>query len=147
LLLAYVSQGGHENGDDYGEWILEQAHIFWTTFCKEFVQLWSDPTEHTGFMYGRSLLDSPEAIATSQAIFLKELLADTLGFAGMKMLRRIVGIAHVEDLETIKDDQTRAICEIRGLEIAKFFIKSVSSITTIEGAIHIAREKQPQGRP
>jgi 5-methylthioribose kinase len=147
LLLAYVSQGGHENSEGYGEWILEQVHVFWTTFCKEFIQLWSDPAQHTGFLYGRTLLDSPEAIAVSQEIFLKGLLADTLGFAGMKMLRRIVGIAHVEDLESIKDDQTRAICEIRGLQIAKMFIKSASDITTIEGAIHVAREKQPQGRP
>jgi 5-methylthioribose kinase len=147
LLLAYVSQGGHENSEDYGEWILEQVQIFWTTFCKEFIQLWSDPAQHTGFLYGGSLLDSPEGIATSQEIFLKGLLADTLGFAGMKMLRRIVGIAHVEDLESIKDDQTRAICEIRGLNIAKMFIKCASEITSIEGAIHVAREKHPQGRP
>lgn len=147
LLLAYVSQGGRENNEDYGEWILEQVHIFWTTFCKEFIQLWSDPAQHTGFLYGGTLLDSVEGVVTSQEIFLKGLLADTLGFAGMKMLRRIVGIAHVEDLETIKDDQTRAICEIRGLEIAKMFIKSASDITTIEGAIHVARVKEPQGRP
>jgi 5-methylthioribose kinase len=144
LLLAYVSQGGHENGDDYGEWILEQVSVFWTTFCKDFIQLWSDPAQHTGFLYGRSTLDSPEAVAASQEAFLKELLADTLGFAGMKMLRRIVGIAHVEDLDSIHDDQTRAICEIQGLHIAKTFIKSPP--TTIEGAIHVARITNPQGR-
>jgi 5-methylthioribose kinase len=61
------------------------------------------------------------------------------------MLRRIVGIAHVEDLESIPDNQTRAICEERGLDIAKFLITSASSMNSIDSAVHIARTKQPQG--
>jgi 5-methylthioribose kinase len=42
-----------------------------------------------------------------QGRFLSQLLADSLGFAGAKMIRRIVGIAHVEDLESIPDPETR----------------------------------------
>jgi 5-methylthioribose kinase len=145
LFLAYVSQGGHNNDDAYGDWILKQVRLFWLSFCAEFKKLWADPAEHTGFLYGRSLLDSPVAIEASQAAFFKDLLADTLGFAGMKMLRRIVGIAHVEDLESIPDNQTRAICEERGLDIAKFLITSASSMNSIDSAVHIARTKQPQG--
>lgn len=144
LFLSYVSQAGHANGDDYAEWVLRQIHTFWTVFAKEFVRLWSDEAEHTGFWYARTTLDTPESLEYAQAAFLKDLLADALGFAGMKMLRRIVGIAHVEDLESIEDAQTRAICEARGLEIAKVFIKKASSIATIDDAIQVARDKQPQ---
>lgn len=145
LFLSYVSQGGHNNGgDDYAEWVLRQIHLFWTTFETQFCLLWWNTDEHTGFLYGRTTLNSAEAMEHAQASFMKNLLADTLGFAGMKMLRRIVGIAHVEDLESIEDPQTRAICEARALEIAKIFIKQSSTFASIDDAIQLAREKQPQ---
>ena len=34
---------------------------------------------------------------------MRALFEDTLGFAGAKMIRRILGLAHVEDLESIAD--------------------------------------------
>jgi 5-methylthioribose kinase len=137
LFLAYVSQGGHRPGDDYAEWILAQIEIFWKTFEAQFIALWNDTTTHTGFVSARDILGDNQS--SSQQAYLKEMLADTLGFAGMKMLRRIVGIAHVEDLETIQDVDVRAKCERRGLTIAKAFVKSSRSFDTIEDAIKCAR--------
>jgi 5-methylthioribose kinase len=142
LLLAYVSQAGHKNGEGYGEWILEQVVVFWKTFEAQFIQLWNDPTEHTGFLFGRAILNSDTVHA--QDDFLQSLFIDTLSFAGMKMLRRIVGIAHVEDLESIEDKDVRAQCERHGLEIAKTFIKSAaSSFTSVEQVIQLARTLRP----
>ena len=43
---------------------------------------------------------------------------NTLGFAGAKMIRRILGLAHVEDLESIEDTDIRAACETRALNLA-----------------------------
>lgn len=37
-----------------------------------------------------------------------ELFRDTLSFAGAVIIRRILGIAHVIDLESIKDPDTRS---------------------------------------
>lgn len=37
--------------------------------------------------------------------------------------RRIVGVAHVEDFESISDAKKRAICERRALELAKLLLK------------------------
>lgn len=42
-----------------------------------------------------------------------------MGFAGMKMIRRVVGISHVEDLDGIKDRPTRARCEAHALALGK----------------------------
>ena len=39
--------------------------------------------------------------------FLRGVLEDSLGFAGAKMIRRVVGIAHVEDLDGIADADAR----------------------------------------
>jgi 5-methylthioribose kinase len=143
LFLNYVSQT--EDGD-YGEWVLNQVKVFWETFTSEFCKLWNDPATHTGFLVARETFgdinDSLSPWAHHQSQFLLDLLVETLGFAGMKMLRRVVGIAHVEDLEAIEDVAVKVKCERHALEVAKVFIKSASSISTIDEAIQIARSKK-----
>lgn len=143
LFLAYVSQDGHDNEAAYAEWILEQIKVFWETFTKEFTQLWDDPSEHTGTWYERRKFESDADVKHTQTDFLQYVLGETLSFAGMKMLRRIVGIAHVEDLESIKDADVRARCERHGLNIAKQFIKTASNFKSIDEAIQMARLQKP----
>ena len=43
----------------------------------------------------------------AQETFVRELLPDVLRFAGASMNRRIVGIAHVADMESISDLDVR----------------------------------------
>ena len=88
-------------------------------------------------MFKRSVL-TPAGAPGAQSLFISSLLRDTLGFAGMKMLRRIVGIAHVEDLESIEDLNVRASCERHGLEIAKALIKTAASVNSMDEAIELA---------
>ena len=54
-----------------------------------------------------------DALTTSTSLdaFMKELFHDAMGFAACEMIRRIVGVAHVEDMESIKDIPTRAYRE------------------------------------
>jgi 5-methylthioribose kinase len=143
LFLAYVSQDGHSNDADYPEWILNQIEIFWETYCREFIALWNDPEQHTGFVYGRVTLQ--DECEVCQKEYLSSMLTDTLGFAGMKMLRRIVGIAHVEDLDSIEDEDVRALCERRGLAIAKTLIKEAARFQRMEEAIQLARDTKVPG--
>lgn len=144
LFLSYFSQAGHDETDDsYAEWVLEQVVTFWKTFESKFLTLWNDIGAHTGFLYGRDALGADLSDGRRQQ-FMARLLADTLGFAGMKMLRRIVGIAHVEDMDSIKDDDRRACCERRALKAAQIFIQksqTTGDIATIEAAVAIAKEQ------
>ena len=53
--------------------------------------------------------------------------------------RRIVGVAHVEDFESITDASRRADCERRALEVAKLLLKErrkFYAITEVILAIH-----------
>jgi 5-methylthioribose kinase len=138
LFLAYVSQDGHANGDGYADWILEQIATFWSTFVQGMRQQMADATQHKGFVFGREVFGDAE-VATAQEIYLKDLLTDTLGFAGMKMLRRIVGIAHVEDLDSIADADVRAVCEKHGLRVAKRLITGAANFGSMEEVIALAR--------
>ena len=40
-----------------------------------------------------------------------ELFVDALKFGGAVMIRRIVGIAHVDDFKDIKDDEIRCVLD------------------------------------
>ncbi|XP_028781193.1 uncharacterized protein LOC114737435 [Neltuma alba] len=50
-----------------------------------------------------------------QKKYMMDLFHDSLGFGAAKMIRRIVGVAHVEDFESITDASKRATCERRAL--------------------------------
>lgn len=47
----------------------------------------------------------------------------------MKMIRRVVGISHVEDLEGIKDTDTKARCESHALALGKRLVKASETST------------------
>ena len=46
-----------------------------------------------------------------------EIWTDMLGFAGVEIHRRILGLAHNADFETIADEDLRAACETQGAEV------------------------------
>jgi len=54
------------------------------------------------------------------------------------MIRRIFGIAHVEDLEMIKDPDVRACCEKIALSFAKKLIKDGHVFSQITEATSLA---------
>jgi 5-methylthioribose kinase len=142
LLLNYVSQPAHADVDEdtgYGEWILQQVKIFWTTFESTFTEQWNDASQHTGYMFERSSFPSEEDHKIVQGEWFATMLSDSLAFAGCEMIRRIVGIAHVEDLESIADADLRARCERHGLEIAKVFIMEPERFSSIDHAVELAK--------
>lgn len=143
FFLAYVSQDGHDNDASYAEWILEQIKTFWDTFTTDFICMWDDPKEHTGTWYERKKFEADDHVKHTQKDFLQYILGEALSFAGMKMLRRIVGISHVEDLDSIKDPDVRAKCERHGLNIAKELVKNGLTFEKIEDALQLARAQKP----
>jgi len=46
-------------------------------------------------------------VQAAQKAFMAELFADALKFGGAVMIRRIVGIAHIDDFRDIKNDKSR----------------------------------------
>jgi len=51
------------------------------------------------------------------------------------MIRRILGIAHVEDLESIKDTISRARCEKNALIFARELLVNTNNFINIEETI------------
>jgi 5-methylthioribose kinase len=125
LYLAYFAHSVDENsneGGSYAEWILAQIELLHTTFTQRFKQLWDETILNQGGGSGELYVAgvySAQDLAKAQHDWMATIWRDTLGFAGSKMIRRIVGIAHVADLESIADLEKRSIAEKRALLFAR----------------------------
>jgi 5-methylthioribose kinase len=150
LLLAYFSQTGHETGprvrDEYREWLLRLVEEFWNGFSSRFLLLWA--AHPVGDAFTGALFDSVDAISameTERLRFVADLFEDSLRFAGAKMIRRILGLAHVEELESIENPGVRATCEKNALNLARKLVLEASSfgqinlVTSTARAIHQTR--------
>jgi 5-methylthioribose kinase len=85
-----------------------------------------------------SMFPRPEEAVTLEAArsaLLDGLFADMLGFGACKMIRRIVGFAHVIDFDRIQDAALRASCEARALTMARTLLTSPRQFHSIEDVI------------
>jgi 5-methylthioribose kinase len=146
LLLAFFSQEGHEASPgqrkEYQAWLLQTIEETWNRFEQRFLDLWRENA--SGDAYHASLFEDPvslEALATEQRNYLHRLFHDSVGFAGVKMIRRILGLAHVEDLEAIKDPDLRARCERKALRLGRLLVIESGSFSTIAEVTAAARQE------
>ena len=132
LFLAYYSQQGHTGGAVYADWLLAETVKIYQMFESKFLSLWSEGGEGEAFRRGPFPKDSAE-VKSAQKDYMQRIFYDSMGFAGAKMIRRIVGIAHVADLDEIKDEGIRSECEKRSLTLARALILDhKSSFSTIQ---------------
>lgn len=136
LLMAYLASSGHETspGDRHAfeAWLVETIDSVWTSFARKFIDLWR--TEAKGDAYPLSLFAGADGAARLEAerqAYMARLFCDTVGFAGAKIIRRILGLAHNIDFELIEDPKRRAICEARSLYLAQSMLVDAAKYPTI----------------
>jgi len=140
LLLSWYSQPGHATAQDdritHQQWILEQAKIFWIAFRGSFLKLCAENPR--GDVLPVSMFARPAEAVTLEAArsaFADELFTDMLGFAACKMIRRIVGFAHVIDFDWIEDAAARARCEAGALAMARALLTQPAQFRSIDDVI------------
>jgi 5-methylthioribose kinase len=146
LLMAYFSQPGHATTRDerleHGEWILAQIGEFWREFVAKFDALWSAPRVGDG--YPSAFFTSPpdaKAFARERERWFSLLFADTLGYAGAEIIRRIVGFAHNLDFESIADSNMRGDLEKRALAFARQLIVGPEAFSVVDDVLNGARRQ------
>ena len=145
---AYFSQRGHDsNGrrDAMRAYLLGVIVETWTTFRAEFSHLWR--TERSGILYPRSVFeDRGDALGAEQALelVLSGIWTDMLGFAGIEMHRRILGLAHNAEFETIADPDLRARCEAAALKFGRHLVVNRAQIHEF-GAVNALAERLDTG--
>jgi 5-methylthioribose kinase len=143
FLLGFFAQSGHEDGpgarDSYRRWLLDLTTETWDVFVAEFTRLWR--TERTGILYARTLYeDRGDPLGAEQALhrLVSSIWSDTMGFCGVEMHRRILGLAHVEDLESIADDGRRLVAERRALALGRHLAVNRDAIPGIGAVCELA---------
>lgn len=131
LLLNYSAQE-HWSSEEPArharrKYLLETIREIWNSFEHKFRKLWN---EHG--------TDRIAQTAGYQDHYMQRLLQDSIGFAGCKMVRRIVGLSHVADIDRIPHEKVREKAQKIALTIGTSLIKSNRQATSIEDLITIA---------
>src|ERR1700722_17053827 len=150
LLLAWCAQPGHEGKrgqrDEYRRWILGQIDAFWMMFSARSSKLWKMRMANggSGDAFVPDLFkNQPEASQAALDGVLRHVWQDTLGFAGVKMIRRIFGLAHVEDFESIRDADIRATCEARAIRLARRMVVDRKSLPSMSLLLALVQAENP----
>jgi 5-methylthioribose kinase len=140
LLLNWYSQPGHATPSDdrvaHQEWLLEQAKIFWTTFRSSFLALWAEHAKGDAYpaaMFSRR--GDAATLKSARSAFVDSLFADMFGFGACKMIRRILGFAHVMDFERIQDATLRGNCEARALDMAHLLLTQPEQFHSVDDVL------------
>jgi len=148
--MAFFSQKGHEaqgSREEMRAYLLKVIEETWTVFREEFSRLWR--TERTGMLYHRSLYeDQGDHLGAEQALnhVLHDIWTEMLGFAGVEIHRRILGLAHNADFEIIDDTGLRAACEAPALTFGRHIAVNRERITSF-GELHaLARMLDSENR-
>ena len=130
LLLNYTSVDHwitENNRDAFKTYLLNTITSIWHQFNNKFLALWEK--------------DGVDRLANSssayKAHYMVSLLQDAAGYTGAKMVRRVVGLAHVADIDTISDDKVRQAAQRKALNIGTALIKQNRKISSIEELIDI----------
>src|SRR5258708_11790177 len=91
------------------------------------------------------------AFHSARNAFLDSLFTDMLGFGACKMIRRILGFAHVIDFESIQDAALRADCEAGALAMAHALLTHPEQFRSVDDVIdavpRMVRRATPPGAP
>jgi 5-methylthioribose kinase len=139
--MAFFSQTEHrgDNLEDYQNWILEVISETWSSFEKEFSDLWH--TERTGMLYPKTMFED-QGHSSDKALIslLNDIWRNSLGFCGIEMHRRCLSLAHNADFERIDDLERRAPLEARNLMLGRDLILKSEKIRSTNDLLNLARK-------
>lgn len=115
---------------DFRRYLIDMVIQTWKVFEREFQQVWDQ-------------VDTVNMPKGYQQNYIQRVLQDSAGMGACKMMRRVIGLAGVEDIRGIEDVYDRSIAASLALNIGVALIKQRSEIHTIEELVEIATGCQP----
>ncbi len=142
--MAWFAQPGHataaDDRADYRDWIVATARETWSAFEARFAELWH--AERTGILYPSRLFeDLGERDASERALRARvaAVWADTLGFMGVEIHRRTIGLARIVEYESIEDVTLRARLQGQGLRFGRELVlrrRELGTMDDVVAALH-----------
>ena len=146
LVLNYLSHFAHtpdpDERADYQAYLLGMVRDVWNEFARKFDEIWVAnnrgelmPTKYWEFPGGE------ETFAEFRRRYILNILHDTAGFGGSKMLRRMMGIVSIWDITSIEDLKKRAVCERLAIKIGSRWVLERDQVNSVDDLIEIVREE------
>ena len=144
LFLNYFAHDGYADPKGarpaFQGWLLSTIEATWQTFEATFTDLWY--SQRTGEAYPAALFEDAgdtDGLAAALANLLAYVLRDALGFCGIEMVRRILTVGQVPDLQNIEDPAERAVHERRCLRFGRALILNAKGYPHIAAVTAAAR--------
>ena len=143
FLMSYFSQSGYGEKEraQYELWILVQVEQIWLQFSQKFSLLWDECLNgdylKPQFSQGT---ERTKIVKGLRSKYMTQLFTDSIRFAGCEMIRRIVGLAQVADLEMIEDVDQRALCQKRSMNMAREMMVNFKNYQNIEHITQLANK-------
>jgi 5-methylthioribose kinase len=136
LFLNYAAQEARMKDDeakrlDFQKYLVDMVIELWHVFEAEFQSVvWQQVDE----------INMPKGY---QRDYMLRLLQDGTGYAGSKMLRRVIGLAGVVDIRGIEDATDKSIAASLALNIGQALIMGRHDIHSIYDVVEIATSQKP----
>ena len=133
LVLNYASWEEKDNVSveekrDYRDYLLSLIEELYMDFEKHFSEIWD-----------KDAREEYRNVNGYKEYYLSSLLKEAIGFGGCKVNRRVIGLAHVADLDCIADLKKRSMAQKMALLLGENMIIRRNEINHIEDLISIIR--------
>ncbi|MFF2446060.1 S-methyl-5-thioribose kinase [Neobacillus sp. NPDC058068] len=108
---------------------INHLETVWNVFEEQYKHLWNT--------------ENKENLAQTSTFLnynLAKFFDDALGFTGCELIRRTIGLAHVADLDSIEEEQTRLAAKRKTLELGGILIKQRKEIKNLGAFINLVKE-------
>ena len=135
LILNYASWSGRDDVTpaeiaSYREYLLESVAQVYTHFESGFSKAWDKDARQ----------EFSSVSGFKQAV-MREIFEDAIGYTGCKINRRILGFAHVADVQSIEDEQRRAAAQLLALSIGEAAILNRHTFQGIDDLVELVKIK------
>jgi len=136
LINNYIHHIIVSKDEDFQTWLLATIKEVLEKFSTKFIEFWDEHKESALFVDG--YLDDI-TLKNYKQKFIKNILRESVGFAGVKMARRVYGVAGVAEIRGIEDKTLRAEAEALALKIAREFVMNYENINNVEEIMEIVK--------
>jgi 5-methylthioribose kinase len=136
LINNYIHHAVVTHDEEFQKWLLHVVKDVFKKFSAKFLEFWDEHNDSALFVDG--YLDD-DTLKSYKENFIKNIFQDSVGFAGVKMARRVYGVAGVQEIRGIKDSTLRAEAEALALKIARELVMNYEKIQTIDEVLEIVK--------
>ena len=129
MVSSYVHHKIVTKDQEYQAWLLQTIEDILKQFETKFLKLWE--AQDNSALLVDNYIDK-DYLQKYQKAFVKNIIKDSIGFAGCKLARRIFGVAGVVEIRGIEDKELKIQAQNMIFDIAKQFVIEYDKIENID---------------